>query len=57
MLGQRKGTSFLQSVAFLPTGCRRLFHRERPTGEGEGWALEPPRACSFWLKWKQSGAR
>ena len=30
-VGQRKGTSFFQLVDFWPTGCRRLFHRDRPT--------------------------
>ena len=45
-LGQRRGGSELQLVAFLPGGERMLFHRARAI-----------RACSFWLGCRQSGAK
>ena len=45
-VGQRSGGSLLQLVALLPGGESMLFHSARAI-----------RACSFWLGWRQSGAK
>ena len=45
-VGQRRGGSLLQLVALLPRGENMLFQRALAI-----------RACSFWLGWRQSGAK
>ena len=44
--GHKKGGSLDHEVALRPSGVSMLFHR--------ALAISP---CSFWLGWRQSGAK